>query len=363
VPPLPTVFTLPRGAPLTRRTIPIDLLKPQVLNSNPTPSQGTLAAAVQQQTSKRVGDTPTGKALAMLAAFASVGARVFDLSLTDLSGAPVKGLQRPGKSLKEMRRSIGHVLREAEHKQHNVIVRPRSATALLIQLDDFTAEKAAQVEPSAFMTVCTSPGNYQLWLAVSDGPQESEREAAKLFRTRVRRSAGADHSATGAVRIAGSKNFKQKYAPAFPLIELTRVDAGRTITIAALEKTGLLAPQKKPAIQPPAGVPLSVPRHKAQALGLWYWPNYQQSLRGAPRKGDGTPDRSLADFMWCKWALQRGHSIEQTAEKLSEVSAKAQERIRRRGDRGYTLLTARNAAAAVERDRERRPLVKRAARP
>ena len=75
------------------------------------------------------------------------------------------------------------------------------------------------------------------------------------------------------------------------------------------------------------------------------------------------PDRSLADFMWCKWAIQRGHSIEETAEKLSEVSAKAQERIRIRGDHGYTLLTASNAAAAAERDRERRPLVKRAARP
>jgi hypothetical protein len=86
-------------------------------------------------------------------------------------------------------------------------------------------------------------------------------------------------------------------------------------------------------------------------------------LRGAPLKGDGTPNRSRADFMWCKSAIQRGHSIEETTGKLAEVSAKAQERIWIKGDRGYTLLTARNAAAAVERDRERRPFVKRAARP
>ena len=104
-------------------------------------------------------------------------------------------------------------------------------------------------------------------------------------------------------------------------------------------------------------------RQQAQASGRWYWPDYQQSLRGAPLKGDGTPDRSLADFMWCKWAIQRGHSIEATAQKLSEVSAKAQGRTRIRGDHGYTLLTARNAAAAVERDRERWPLVKRTAPP
>ena len=125
---------------------------------------------MQHHISERVGDTPVGKALAMLAAFASVGAQTFDLSLTDLAGAPVKGLQRPGKSLEEMRHSIGHVLRDAEHNRHNVIIRPRSATALLIQLDDFTAEKAVQVEPCAFMTVCTSSGNYQVWLAISDGP-------------------------------------------------------------------------------------------------------------------------------------------------------------------------------------------------
>jgi len=299
----------------------------------------------------------------MLATFASVGARIFDLSLTDLSGAPVKGRQRPGKSLEQIRRSIRRVLREAEHNQHNIIIRPRSAAALLIQLDDFTAEKAAQVEPCAFMTVCTSPGNYQVWLAVADGPQESDGEAAKLFRTRARRGAGADHSATGAVPIAGSKNFKQKYAPAFPIIELVRVAAGRTVTAAVLEKAGLLAPREELVIHPPASVPFSVPQQKPQASGLWHWPDYQRSLRGAPLKGDGTPDRSLADFMWCKWAIQRGHGIEETAEKLAEVSAKAQERIRIRGDRGYTLLTARNAAAAVERDRERRPFVKRAARP
>jgi hypothetical protein len=58
--------------------------------------------------------------------------------------------------------------------------------------------------------------------------------------------------------------------------------------------------------------------------------------------------------MFCKWAIERGHGIEQTAERLAEVSTKAQERIRIKDDHGYTLLTARNAAAAVERERNRR---------
>jgi hypothetical protein len=93
------------------------------------------------------------------------------------------------------------------------------------------------------------------------------------------------------------------------------------------------------------------------------WPDYQQALRGAPLKGDSTHDRSLADFMFCKWAVQRGWSIEETAEKLAEVSPKAQERMRVKADAGYALLTARNAAAAVERDRNHRQALKGIVRP
>ena len=93
------------------------------------------------------------------------------------------------------------------------------------------------------------------------------------------------------------------------------------------------------------------------------WPNYQQALRGAPLKGDGTRDRSLADFMWCKWAAERGWSVEETAEKLAEVSAKARERIQVKGDHGYALLTARNAAAATDREKDRRQFAKGAMRP
>jgi hypothetical protein len=67
--------------------------------------------------------------------------------------------------------------------------------------------------------------------------------------------------------------------------------------------------------------------------------------------------------MFCKWAVQRGWSIEDTAAKLAEVSAKAQERIRVKGDEGYTFLTARKAAAAVERERGRSQPVKTSFRP
>ena len=43
--------------------------------------------------------------------------------------------------------------------------------------------------------------------------------------------------------------------------------------------------------------------------------------------GDGR-DRSLADFMWCKWAIERGWSVDETADRLLEVSEKAAKQAR-----------------------------------
>ena len=77
------------------------------------------------------------------------------------------------------------------------------------------------------------------------------------------------------------------------------------------------------------------------------------SLAGAPRTSDGSgPDRSKADFWWCKLAIQRKWSIEDTEARLLEVSEKARERVRL-GDTGYVHQTVLNAAMAVERDRQR----------
>lgn len=230
----------------------------------------------------RAGETATGsgisKALAMLSAFASVGARVFDLSITDLTG-PVKGLQRPGRSLEEMRRRIGRDLQDGERNRHNVIIRPRSATALLVQLDDMAHAEVQRIEPLSFLTLRTSPGNYQVWLAVSDAPKESDEAAAKEFRTRVRKGAGADQSATGATRIAGSLNFKVKYAPAFPRVEIERTNAGSMTTVAELDKAGLIAAREEPAA---ASVPPEISRPVQKVTGGRRWPDYQRTLQGAP---------------------------------------------------------------------------------
>ena len=49
-------------------------------------------------------------------------------------------------------------------------------------------------------------------------------------------------------------------------------------------------------------------------------------------------------------AAQRGWSIEETQQKLLEISDKARERARC-GDEGYAHVTAANAAAAAEEGR------------
>ena len=112
------------------------------------------------------------------------------------------------------------------------------------------------------MTLRTSPGNYQVWLAVSDAPKESDKEAAKQFRTRVRRGAGADHSATGATRIAGSLNFKTKYAPDFPVVEITR-DEPRQHDDRRRARAGRVARTWQNHRSPPPVFPLRKPHRQA----------------------------------------------------------------------------------------------------
>jgi hypothetical protein len=70
----------------------------------------------------------------MLAAFASVGARRFDLSLTDIKGDKTGFL--PSCPLDRLSASLAILLRDAATQQHNVIVRPRAQDTTPVQFDD-----------------------------------------------------------------------------------------------------------------------------------------------------------------------------------------------------------------------------------
>ena len=269
-----------------------------------------------------------GQAREMLAAFASVGAQRFDLTLTDAAGG--KAAFRPDCPLDRLSASLSAILRDAEARQHNVIVRPRTQDTTLVQLDDLDDAGAERLRPVSFLVLRTSPGSYQAWVAL-DGPADPD------FARRLRQGAGADPAASGATRVSGSRNFKEKYAPAFPSVETVHAHPGLIVTPAELEALGVVAPQER------TPAPVSSVSRRPQSPRAW--PNYRRCVENAPpaREG-GRPDISRADFTWCLIAIDWGWGVEETAARLLEESGKARE-----NGEAYALRTARSAAAAVER--------------
>src|SRR5450755_2471324 len=229
--------------------------------------------------------------------------------------------------------------------KRNIIVRPYGPGVTLIQLDDLKCDQLARVAPAVFLTLETSPGNFQAWVAMPGGED-------KDFARRLRKGIGADPTASGATRVAGSLNFKDKYAPNFPRVTLRQVTPGRVAQAAELEQLGLVAEPETVA------QPLRISPARLRPSGSnRKWPSYARCVDGAPLNSEETgPDISRADFVFCMTAIDWGWSVDETAERLMEESTKAQE-----NGKGYADLTARNAALAVER-RHQQPTQQRAAR-
>ncbi len=284
------------------------------------------------------GDNGQKEARAMLDAFASVGATQFDLTTTSLSGAK-ESFQR-GVKLADLARTLPAKLDSATAKQRNIIVRPHGLGVSFIQLDDLKADMLARIAPAVFLILKTSPASFQAWLAIS-GAEDRD------FTRRLRKGTGADPTASGATRIAGSLNFKDKYAPDFPRVLIEKTQPGQTVTPAALEHLGLVAapePTRRPQLPPTRPRAARSPRQ---------WPDYARAVEGAKLNNAGTaPDISRADYFWCKMASQRGWSIEATAARLMEESRKAQEKG---NGEAYALRTARAGAGAAARERSPRP--------
>ncbi len=289
----------------------------------------------------------TAAALAMLSAFASVGARAFNKTIVDITGTEVRKLYRGNRSLEELRRTIARDLHDAERNQHSVVIRPLFTTPLLIQLDDLDRATIEQITPFAFMVIRTSAGkdgtgNYQAWIAVKDAP--ADKEAAKQFVRRVKKASVADGEASGSTRIAGSLNFKSAYAPNFPRVEITHANAGYMTTMAALGQAGFVAPQEQP--RPPRPAISSRPARRPPGLAGWRpWPKYEMCLNGAPKGTSGKPKRSLADFLFGRICAEWGFSEAATVDHLMEVSTKAKE-----NGRAYAELTVRRAFESIERN-------------
>src|SRR3954447_6890354 len=310
-------------------------------------------------------DTDTGydEARRMLDLCASVGGREVDVSWTNGAGIPriprtlrkallsLGGpLPKPKNpdwlnsvfieaiSIEDMIRTMPAMMRAANTERLNFIVRPHGAGVTFLQLDDLDAVKLARAAPPCFIALETSPGNYQAWLAIPDLLDQD-------FARRVRKGSGADAGASGATRIAGSRNLKPKYAPNFPRVVIHTAQPGRKTDYAELEQLGLVAPPEEFA-------PLPAAPARSISGSNRKWPSYPMCVEGAPPNQAGTgPDLSLADWTWCMTASTWGFGETEMAEMLLVVSEHP--RHPSNGARSAER-TARRAAAAVERRRQQR---------
>lgn len=271
------------------------------------------------------------QALELLQAFASVGVKTLAVTLTDIEGKKLPKGYYSHRSLEQLRHTLGPMLKVATAQQQNVIVRPgQSERVELIQLDDLADSELRRLSPISLVVLATSPGNGQSWVAVEDSTPE--------FARRLRQGTRADASASGATRISGSRNFKAKYPPHFPTIEILECHPGKVVQRVELESLELVAPLEEAKV--------AAPSVSLFAAGGRKWPSYQRCVQQAPRArgGEDRPDISKADFVWCMIALDWGWSMADTAARLMQESRKAQEN----GER-YALLTVQSAATAVAR--------------
>lgn len=187
------------------------------------------------------------------------------------------------------------------------------------QLDDLTEAEADFLRPFSFLSVETSPGSFQNWLAFKEAGDKDETrtrllQGMKILFPETRINPGSG----GAVRWPGTPNFKPSRklqdSPS-PLVRIAFVNPGRFITPAELDQIGLLTPKATPA-----------PRVilKPSANGRW-WPNYEVAKAGAPTKADGSIDLSVADARFVTKALVNGWPESAVIEKLREVSEHARE--------------------------------------
>jgi hypothetical protein len=142
----------------------------------------------------------------------------------------------------------------------------------------------------------------------------SRRMRQKISAGGLRKGSGADPTASGSTRIAGSLNFKTKYAPAFPRVEIIHPNAGNVTSCSELDRCGFVARAEEP--QPPRT------RVSKPSDGRVRWPSYLRCIQGAPKaQGEDRPDVSRADFTWARTDGER-----------------------------YAVLTAENAARYVDRE-------------
>lgn len=262
------------------------------------------------------GDTVTDEAESVVAlnAFESVGVTQYDVSMRDeRTGEGTEYRIHYPQGLRDM---LPYYLSANTTRSESFIVRPRGAS--LIQIDDLKEADLARIERYSFLTVETSAGNYQAWVAL-DGADETARRA---IRERLVKKLGGDIGANGAMRMCGSVNRKPK-RNGFR-VRVRSVAPFKRTTASELEEAGLLLPVAKPAVSP------SAPLSKGQAQKF---PSYERCLT------DKDGDRSAADASFLAISVKRGFSMSEAIAELKKVSPRVREEKMRGRLAEYLRLT------------------------
>jgi hypothetical protein len=272
-------------------------------------------------------------------AFERAGAESFLVVLLDETkpkGSPPALVETvDGRSL---RKHLPRYLKRNEDRPESLIIRP-NCTKRIIHFDDCTPDQLRCLEPHCFLQELTSDGNGQAFIELSDELSDEafddirKRAFAKLNPTGDRKQ--VNRGSSGSTRWPGSLNRKPSRIKAdgtYPHVRVVMTAPGCSVSVADLERDGLLAPEeKKEAEKPPRYTNTKLPDS---------WPDIHEYL-------SRTGDRSSPEMSWCMAALRRGwpqHSVEA---RLKEVGPKAQTRRD-----GYARRTVAAAASMLARSPE-----------
>jgi hypothetical protein len=303
---------------------------------------------------------PADEARLTVEAFESVGCDKFKavfVGIYPLTGEAERFGSEPkqkGESITgaQIKLRLPQYIKRNRAQGHNVALR---AWGAIIQVDDCTAQIMEHLKPFAFLITETSPGNYQVWLALpkpfigADGKISAEGKAlrTRLMKKFQENGEPANGGAYGSTRLPGTLNIKEKYQGSFPQIHVVYVAMGRIVTPEELEQAGLLA--DAPAV--PALTLVESPRYSNSKLPT-EWPDYQYYVSRAPAKEDGQPNLNSADESFVVRCLALGHPRYSVGAKLRSLRDKAANRadyVERTLDSAEAWLASQPAQNGRER--------------
>lgn len=206
----------------------------------------------------------------------------------------------------------------AERDHLSIVGRVRGP---VLQIDDCDQATASLLWEFAFVTIETSPQNFQCWLAFKDN-DDKDTAASRLIAGLkiILPGTQANKGSGGAIRWPGTKNHKpnrQQADGSYPIVKVAQVQLGRTVTPSELDDAGLLAAEPS--------APQGPPETRTRATGSVR--DYGYYLQKAPlRERDKKPDRSKADMAFVNACFRAGFNEEAIEAMLMASSERAKEK-------------------------------------